>query len=577
MSIGIVSAINRIWGKCIQTDAKTSPVNYGGPLVAIDGRVYGIIIPASNRGEGETAGVDVYDGGIGFAVPLEDVLRVLPRLKQGEDLKPGRLGINAQGNDAYNAPPVIGAIQPDSAAARAGMQVGDKIIEVTVAGEAKKIPNFSTLQHVLGPLYAGDEIAVKVSRGDQEQVFKGVTLRGDVTAYVNAFLGLLPLRDDPGPGVPVRYVYPKSPADQAGLKAGDRVMKIGVTPGGMPKEPKDPKQPKLPFPKAPGLTPIANRATFIATMQRFTPGTEVTIEVKRTEKNGDKEEEKTLTVKATLVAAPAELPDKLPLPSSAGKAQEGQPKKKDAKEIKIPPPKEVPAPAPAGEEFVSFVQDDKKEDKKDKPKIETGFMTRTDQALGREYWVYVPDNYDPNKSYGLVVWFHDAGQGGKDGETMSRTFREVCEDHNFIVMGPKSGNADGWVPSEGEIVMRDVKNVIGQYTIDRTRVVAHGKGNGGQMAFDVGFHSRDVIRGVGVVGAVLGTNPKENVANQPLSFFIAGGDKDPLIKDIKEGKDLLLERRFPVIWREMKESGKEYFDAATFADFVAWIDSLDRL
>jgi serine protease Do len=567
MSVGIVSATNRIWGKCVQTDAKTSPVNYGGPLVALDGRVYGVVVPASNRAEGETAGVDVYDGGIGFAVPLEDITRVLPRLKQGQDLKRGLLGVNPQGTDAYNAPPVIGAIQPDSAAARAGMQVGDKILEVN----GKKIPNFSTLQHVLGPLYDGDEITVKVSRGDKDQEFKGVKLGGNVTSYVNAFLGLLPMRDDPGPGVEVRYVYPKSPAEAAGLKAGDRVMKIGATPAGGPKDP--PKDPKLPRPPiVPGLTPIQNRAAFIAAMQRFTPGTEVTIEVKRKEKAGEKEEEKTLTVKARLIAAPADLPDKLPLPSSAGKALEGQPKPK--KDPKDPfPPEEAP------EEEGSCGQDKKEDAKKDekKPKVETGFITRTNEALGREYWLYIPDNYDANKSYGLIVWFHDAGQGGKDGEKMGRTFRETCEDHNFIVVGPKSGNADGWVSSEGELVMQDVKTVMSQYTIDKTRVVAHGKGNGGQMAFDVGFHSRDIFRGVGVVGAVLGTNPKENVANQPLSFFISGGDKDPLIKDIKEGKDLLVEKRFPVVFREMKESGKEYFDAATFADFIAWIDSLDRL
>ncbi len=76
---------------------------------------------------------------------------------------------------------------------------------------------------------------------------------------------------------------------------------------------------------------------------------------------------------------------------------------------------------------------------------------------------------------------------------------------------------------------------------------------------------------------MLGTNPKENIANQPLSFFISGGDKDPLIKDIAESKDLLMEKRFPVVFREMKESGKEYFDAPTFAEFLAWLDSLDRI
>jgi len=549
MSVGIVSATNRIWGKAIQTDAKTSPVNYGGPLVALNGMVYGVVVPASNRAEGETAGVDVYDGGIGFAVPLEDVIAVLPRLKAGQELKRGLLGINPQGTDAYNASPIIGAIQPDSAAARAGILVGDKILEV----DGKKIPNFSTLQHVLGPKYDGDEITIKIARGDKEQEFKGVRLLGTSTAYVNAFLGLLPMRDEPGPGVEIRYVYPKSPADLAGLKAGDRVMKLAPA-------------------SAPALTPVQNRAALLALLQRLSPGVEIKIEVKR--KEGDKVE----TVTAKLIAAPDMLPEKLP-PSSAGKALEGQPKPK----AKDQDPKDPfdPGCGP-DDDFASSEDEPKKQDKKDdkkddKPKIETGFIKRTNEALGREYWVYIPENYDPNKSYGLIVWFHDTTEASKDGEKVGRTFRTVCEDQNFILVGPKAGNKDGWVPSETEIVMQDVKTVMGQYTIDKTRVVAHGQGNGGQMAFYVGFNVRDIFRGVGTVGAVLGTNPKENIANQPLSFFITAGDKDPLIKDIKESKDLLIEKRFPVVFREMKESGKEYFDTATFAEFVAWLDSLDRV
>lgn len=545
MSIGIVSATNRIWGKAIQTDAKTSPVNYGGPLVAIDGRVYGLIVPASTRAEGETAGVDVYDSGIGFAIPLEDIFAVLPRLKQGQELKRGLLGINPQGTDVYNAPPVIGAIQPDSAASRAGMQVGDTILEIN----GKKIPNYSVLQHVLGPLYEGDEISVKIRRGDKPQELKGVKLVGTTTAYVNAFLGVLPMRDDPGPGVEIRYVYPKSPADLAGLRAGDRIMKLGPAAA-----------------KGPTLPSIQNRAALLTALQRLTPNTEIKIEVKR--KDGDKVE----SVTAKLVPAPDTVPEKLPLPSSAGKALEGQPKPKvDPKDPFGPPKKDSPA-------LLESPEDPCGQDKKDdKPKVETGLLKRTNEALGREYWVFVPDNYDANKSYGLIVWFHATGQGGKDAEKMAKIFREVCEDHNFILMGPKSGNTDGWVPSETELVMQDVKSVLGQYTIDKTRVVAHGMGNGGQMAFYVGFNARDVFRGVATVGAVLGTAPKENIANQPLSFFMAVGDKDPLVKDIAESKTLLMEKRFPVIFREMKESGKEYFDSPTFTEFLAWVDSLDRI
>src|SRR5262249_11704508 len=60
VSVGIVSAIERIWGKCIQSDAKISPTNYGGPLLDIQGRVIGVLVPASPRAEGETAGFEWY-------------------------------------------------------------------------------------------------------------------------------------------------------------------------------------------------------------------------------------------------------------------------------------------------------------------------------------------------------------------------------------------------------------------------------------------------------------------------------------------------------------------------------------
>ena len=47
VSVGVISAVGRIWGKAVQTDAKVSPVNYGGPIIDIQGRVQGIVIPAS--------------------------------------------------------------------------------------------------------------------------------------------------------------------------------------------------------------------------------------------------------------------------------------------------------------------------------------------------------------------------------------------------------------------------------------------------------------------------------------------------------------------------------------------------
>ena len=73
ISTGIISATNRIWGKAIQTDAKISPANFGGPLFGLQGRVIGILVPLAQDDEGVFAGTDWYDSGIGFAVPLADI------------------------------------------------------------------------------------------------------------------------------------------------------------------------------------------------------------------------------------------------------------------------------------------------------------------------------------------------------------------------------------------------------------------------------------------------------------------------------------------------------------------------
>ena len=226
VSVGIISAIHRIWGKAIQTDAKVSPTNYGGPLVDLEGQVQGVLVPASPRAEGETAGFEWYDSGIGFAIPLEDINAALPRLKLGKDLKQGLLGVTMQGTDQFGHAATIGTVAPGSAADKAGMKAGDIIVAI----DDKPVANYAQLLHQLGTRYEGDTVSVKLTRGGKEMAFPKVVLGGVVAAYGQPFLGILPIRDDPATGVEVRYVYPKSPAETAGIKAGDRIMKVSAAP-----------------------------------------------------------------------------------------------------------------------------------------------------------------------------------------------------------------------------------------------------------------------------------------------------------------------------------------------------------
>lgn len=89
--MGILSAVKRLFGRALQIDAWTSPANYGGPVIDIDGRVLGIAVPLSRSGR--DAGVELYDSGIGFAVTIADIGDLLERMQRGEILHRGWLGI----------------------------------------------------------------------------------------------------------------------------------------------------------------------------------------------------------------------------------------------------------------------------------------------------------------------------------------------------------------------------------------------------------------------------------------------------------------------------------------------------
>ncbi len=545
MSVGIISALDRIWGKAVQTDAKVSPVNYGGPLIDLEGRVVGVLVPASPRGQDETAGVEWYDAGIGFAVPLEDINAVLSKLRQGKDLKRGLLGVSLESEDLIGGPPVVALVAPDSTALRAGIKAGDVIIEIN----GKPVLRQAHMMHLLGGKYENDEISLKVRRGKEVLAFPKLTLAASLGAFLQPFLGVLPVRDDPELGEEVRQVFAKGPADTAGVKPGDRIMKWGVAKG-----------PLMPFSGRDQLTTILDRLPI---------GTVIQLEVTR------KENKKTEKLEVTLGAMSTELPDLLLEPASLHKAL--TPRKVARPPMGGPPgiPRESrTAPPPAKET--------KTADKEAKPgakKPETGTIKRATPAGDHEYWLYVPKNYDPNTAHALVVWLHPAGRARdkeRETEQVISAWEDFCEDRHIILLCPKAESETGWVASETDFLVSTMKSVADEFTIDRQRVVAHGLGVGGQFAFYLGFNAREWIRGVAVAGAALNSQPREELDQQRLSFFVITGIKDALKEAIEQSCKRLEELKFPVVYREQTELDNQYIDSSTLDELVRWIDALDR-
>ena len=190
VSVGILSAKDRVWGKALQTDASVSPNNYGGPLVDIRGRVMGVLVPLSPESADEVSGYEWYDSGIGFAIPADHLQSILPRLKKGDDLRQGFVGVSMESQNIYTSEPVIAVCRAKSPAAEAGFKAGDRIVEVG----GRKISRSAEFREEISRRYAGDKLKLAVLRGT-ERLERELTLVDKIPAYQPPFLGVLPMRE----------------------------------------------------------------------------------------------------------------------------------------------------------------------------------------------------------------------------------------------------------------------------------------------------------------------------------------------------------------------------------------------
>ncbi len=161
LSIGIISAKNRIGGRAIQTDANLSPANYGGPLIDSQGRMLGICVPMNPQSQAIGAGVEWYDSGIGFAIPVANADRLIERLKSGERILPAFLGIQSAANPAGDGL-LINRVVPKTAASDAGLKDKDILLEVN--GEA--VNDMLRLRQILNKFESGDSVELTVLRSE---------------------------------------------------------------------------------------------------------------------------------------------------------------------------------------------------------------------------------------------------------------------------------------------------------------------------------------------------------------------------------------------------------------------------
>lgn len=221
-SVGIVSALYRIWNKAVQADAKISPMNYGGPLIDIQGNVIGVLAPIDPGIATEGEVQQWYDSGVGFAIPFEDILARVPLMQSGKDIRSGLMGFRPKTKDDFDKSVIIAGVIPGTPLSNAGIRKGDRIVSIN--GQEVKFVN--NLRHLLGPIDAGQKVTIRVER-DGKVIEKECELVAELPKYSRPFVGLIPQVNADKKQLKIVAVEPDSPADKAGIKVGDVILQVG--------------------------------------------------------------------------------------------------------------------------------------------------------------------------------------------------------------------------------------------------------------------------------------------------------------------------------------------------------------
>jgi 2-alkenal reductase len=171
LTAGVISALDRrlptAQGRevagVIQTDAAINPGNSGGPLIDSSGRLIGV-----------TTAILAPTGsftGVGFAIPVDTVNRVVPEIiRTGRAHLPG-IGIVPLPEDVTSRHGlrgvVIQAVRPDGAAAQAGLQGiddGGRLGDVIVSVESKPVSNVADLSLALERVGIGNRARLTIIR-----------------------------------------------------------------------------------------------------------------------------------------------------------------------------------------------------------------------------------------------------------------------------------------------------------------------------------------------------------------------------------------------------------------------------
>ncbi len=181
----------------LQTDAAINPGNSGGPLLNINGEVIGINTMIASRSGG-------YQG-IGFALPINDAVKVYNQIIKTGKVTRGSIGISFANQDDRNREFVkaygstqgifVQKVEPGGPAEKGGLQPGD----VIVALNGKPVTRGQELMDQVADSAVGQTMKITVMRDGKKQDFS-VVIGDRNKVFASQLGGLRSEQSEPGEG-----------------------------------------------------------------------------------------------------------------------------------------------------------------------------------------------------------------------------------------------------------------------------------------------------------------------------------------------------------------------------------------
>jgi serine protease Do len=243
VSAGIISGVHRALPNgqmvpFIQTDVAVNPGNSGGPLLNAAGQVVGVNSQIYSRSGGYM--------GLSFAIPADIAAKVADQLKTSGKVQHGRLGVGIQGMDqslaqSFGLPDssgaLIGSVEKDSPAEKAGMKSGDVIRSI----DGVAMVDSTDVTSRVGNAAPGTKLAIEVWRDrkpvtltaavgtlDDGKVAKADTDKGEPKGKLGVAVRPLTPEEQKAAGKKGLVVEQAGgAAAKAGVQQGDLILGVG--------------------------------------------------------------------------------------------------------------------------------------------------------------------------------------------------------------------------------------------------------------------------------------------------------------------------------------------------------------